>query len=66
MAVQVQLSNGFLMPTIGFGTAGLGGGTFQAVASALSVGYQLLDTAQVGTFQVPGDCHCRRLGERTS
>lgn len=35
------------MPTVGFGTAGLGEHTLQAVKWALAAGYTLLDTAQV-------------------
>ncbi len=40
-----------VMPSIGFGTAGLGEQTGQAVHHALSAGYTLLDTAQVGAQQ---------------
>ena len=35
------------MPSVGFGTAGLGMQTVQAVHAALLAGYTLLDTAQV-------------------
>ena len=42
----VRLWNRLLMPTVGFGTAGLGGGTGAAVAMALQQGVQLLDSAQ--------------------
>lgn len=35
------------MPSIGFGTAGLGGQTAEAVHAALLAGYTLFDTAQV-------------------
>ena len=44
---QVVLNSGAEMPSVGFGTAGLGGNTVQAVQSALQAGYRLLDTAQV-------------------
>ena len=46
---QVMLNNGIMMPTIGFGTAGLGEGTEAAVAEALKAGYRHLDSAQVWT-----------------
>lgn len=42
----VALWNGLLMPTIGFGTAGLGARTAGAVAAALRVGYRALDSAE--------------------
>ena len=45
--MQVQLNNGRLMPTVGFGTAGLGDDTSQAVQGALETGYRLFDSAQV-------------------
>ena len=35
------------MPTVGFGTAGLGDATEQAVLDALSSGHRLIDSAQV-------------------
>ena len=44
---QVTLNNGVEMPLVGFGTAGLGAETKQAVAWALQAGYRLLDSAQV-------------------
>jgi len=47
LALQVRLSNGIMMPSIGFGTAGLGEHTGQAVNKALLAGYALFDTAQV-------------------
>lgn len=40
------LWNGLLMRTVGFGTAGLGGETEEAVSQALEVGYTHLDSAQ--------------------
>ncbi|KAL0046889.1 hypothetical protein WJX82_000971 [Trebouxia sp. C0006] len=43
---QVRLSNGIMMPSVGFGTAGLGEHTGQAVKEALLAGYALFDTAQ--------------------
>ncbi|KAL0022280.1 hypothetical protein WJX79_002742 [Trebouxia sp. C0005] len=43
---QVRLSNGIMMPSVGFGTAGLGEHTDQAVKEALLAGYALIDTAQ--------------------
>ncbi|KAL6746302.1 NADP-dependent oxidoreductase domain-containing protein [Haematococcus lacustris] len=43
---QVQLNNGRLMPSLGFGTAGLGEGTQAAVAEALAAGYRHVDSAQ--------------------
>ena len=39
-----------MMPSIGFGTAGLGEDTGQAVKEALLAGYALFDTAQVSTL----------------
>ena len=50
LALQVRLSNGIMMPSIGFGTAGLGEHTGQAVKEALLAGYALFDTAQVSTL----------------
>ena len=44
---QVILNNGMEMPLVGFGTAGLGRDTKQAVKWALEAGYRLLDSAQV-------------------
>ena len=44
---QVTLNNGVEMPLVGFGTAGLGAETKQAVLWALQAGYRLLDSAQV-------------------
>lgn len=38
------------MPTVGFGTAGLAADTSKAVLEALSVGYKLIDTAQVSVL----------------
>ena len=43
---QITLNNGRIMPSIGFGTAGLGSGTTQAVHQALLADYTLIDTAQ--------------------
>ncbi|KAL6769178.1 hypothetical protein ACKKBF_B17780 [Auxenochlorella protothecoides x Auxenochlorella symbiontica] len=43
---QVEIAPGVWMPTVGFGTAGLGDATAEAVASALANGYRLLDSAQ--------------------
>ena len=48
--LQVRLSNGIMMPSVGFGTAGLGEHTGQAVKEALLAGYALFDTAQVSTL----------------
>lgn len=42
----VTLSNGWKMPTVGFGTAGLGVHTQQAVEWALEAGYRHIDSAQ--------------------
>ncbi len=47
LTLQVRLSNGIMMPSVGFGTAGLGQHTGQAAAEALLAGYALFDTAQV-------------------
>lgn len=41
------LNNGVVMPSIGFGTAALGGTTQAAVQEALAAGYRHLDGAQV-------------------
>ena len=43
-----MLNNGVMMPTVGFGTAGLGDGTLMAVSNALKAGYRHFDSAQVG------------------
>ena len=43
---HVQLPGGGRLPRVGFGTAGLGAGTEQAVRFALAAGYTLLDSAQ--------------------
>ena len=44
----VRLSNGVLMPLVGFGTAGLKGNVcIQMVKQALQSGYRLIDTAQM-------------------
>ncbi|CAM9556010.1 unnamed protein product [Ectocarpus sp. 12 AP-2014] len=43
---HVQLNNGVIIPRIGFGTAGLGQATEEAVAVALTAGYRHIDTAQ--------------------
>jgi len=50
--VQVILNNGAEMPLVGFGTAGLGLETKQAVKWALDAGYRLLDSAQVRPIAV--------------
>ena len=39
-----------MMPSVGFGTAGLGEQTGQAVKEALLAGYALVDTAQVSSL----------------
>ncbi|CAM9542433.1 unnamed protein product [Ectocarpus sp. 4 AP-2014] len=44
---HLQLNNGVIIPRIGFGTAGLGQATEEAVAVALTAGYRHIDTAQV-------------------
>ena len=44
-ASAVILNTGAAMPTLGFGTAGLGDATRDAVRAALRVGYRLLDTS---------------------
>lgn len=44
----MRLNNGVLMPAVGYGTAGLGEGTGQAVEMALRAGYTHLDSVQVG------------------
>lgn len=43
---SVMLGNGRMMPTVGFGTAGLGDETFSAVTYALRAGYKHFDSAQ--------------------
>lgn len=45
---EVQVSSGWVMPTVGFGTAGLGVGTAQAVEYAAAAGYRMFDSAEVG------------------
>jgi len=45
---QVRLSNGVMMPSLGFGTYGLRDDVCtQSVADAITVGYRLIDTAKV-------------------
>ncbi|KAJ9458558.1 D-galacturonate reductase [Diplonema papillatum] len=44
--VRLPGEHGYEMPIIGFGTAGLGGNTKQAVLSALEIGYRHIDTAE--------------------
>ena len=45
---QVQLSNGVMMPVLGFGTYGLRGDVCtESVADAITAGYRLIDTAKV-------------------
>lgn len=46
-AGHVTLNTGAKMPMIGYGTAGLGEHTAQAVKWALQAGYRMLDSAQV-------------------
>jgi hypothetical protein len=55
---QVQLSSGWVMPTVGFGTAGLGVGTAAAVEYAAAAGYRMFDSAEVST--VAGVTRCRK------
>ena len=43
---SVTLRNGVELPLLGFGTAGLMGGTRAAVASAVAAGFRAFDTAQ--------------------
>lgn len=45
---QVRLNNGVLMPTVGYGCAGLGESAGDTVQWALEAGYRHLDSAQVG------------------
>ena len=44
------MNNGLLMPSTGFGTAGLGEQTDESVQEALLAGYTLFDTAQVSFY----------------
>lgn len=44
---HVQLASGWTMPTVGFGTAGLGVGTAAAVEYAAAAGYRMFDSAEV-------------------
>jgi 2,5-diketo-D-gluconate reductase A len=45
---QVRLSNGVMMPVLGFGTYGLKGDLCsESVADAITAGYRLIDTAKV-------------------
>lgn len=44
--VQVRLNNGVLMPTVGYGCAGLGDQARSTVAMALEAGFRHLDSAQ--------------------
>lgn len=46
--LQVRLNNGVLMPTVGYGCAGLGDAAQTTVAMALEAGFRHLDSAQVG------------------
>lgn len=45
---QVEVVPGVLMPTVGYGTAGLVELTADAVFTAIRTGYRLVDSAQVG------------------
>ena len=47
LTLQVRLDNGIMLPSVNFGTAGLGEHTGEAVKEALLAGYALADTAQV-------------------
>lgn len=47
MAKHLRLHNGLLMPSVGFGTLGLGGETKEAVKTAIETGYRLLETAPI-------------------
>lgn len=51
---HVELQPGLVIPSIGFGTAGLGEQTTAAVLAALDAGYRRIDTAQAREWQV---CH---------
>lgn len=44
---QVEIAPGVWMPRIGYGTAGMGDYTREAVLTALQTGYRHIDTAQV-------------------
>jgi diketogulonate reductase-like aldo/keto reductase len=55
--VQAELVPGVLMPTVGYGTAGLGDLTADAVFTAIRVGYRLVDSAGVSGGCV-GGCVC--------
>jgi hypothetical protein len=44
---HVQLASGWMMPSVGFGTAGLGVGTAAAVEYAAAAGYRMFDSAEV-------------------
>lgn len=55
--MQVTLNNGLLMPSTGFGTAGLGEQTDEAVHEALLAGYTLFDTAQVSFYSYNHNQH---------
>ena len=45
--MQAQLLPNVSMPTVGYGTAGLGELTADAVFTAIRVGYRLVDSASV-------------------
>lgn len=44
---QLEVAPGVLMPTVGYGTAGLAELTADAVFTAIRTGYRLVDSAQV-------------------
>lgn len=48
LALQVEIAPNVLMPTVGYGTAGLVQLTADAVFTAIRTGYRLVDSAQVG------------------
>lgn len=67
----MEIAPGVWMPRVGFGTAGMGDYTREAVLTALQTGYRSLDTAQVcrpfglvlGTFLVTvEECCAARHG----
>ncbi len=59
-----MLNNGVMMPTIGFGTAGLGERTEAAVAAAVKAGYRHFDSAQVGGKEGEGQEEWGREGSK--
>lgn len=64
---QLEVVPGVMMPTVGYGTAGLAELTADAVFTAIRIGYRLVDSAQVGVCHLCLRCaHSRPHRQRTA